>query len=84
MERALFIAICCAGIVLLLRLMIAPIRWVWKLSLNAICAFGILILLNLVGKGIGVSFGLNLWSILATTLLGLPGIGLMLFAKLIL
>ena len=62
---------------LLLRLMVLPIRWFWKLFLNSACGFVCLWLLNSVSAFTGVSFPINSVTAVIAGFLGLPGIGLL-------
>ena len=62
---------------LLLRLMVLPIRWFWKLFLNSGCGFACLWLLNSVSVFTGLYFPVNYVTALIAGFLGLPGIGLL-------
>ena len=62
---------------LLLRLMVLPIRWFWKLLLNSACGFACLWLLNSVSVFTGLTFPINSVTALIAGFLGLPGIGLL-------
>ena len=62
---------------LLLRLMVLPIRWFWKLFLNSACGFLCLWLLNSVSAFTGLTFPINSATALIAGFLGLPGIGLL-------
>lgn len=59
---------------LLLRLMVMPIRWFWKLFLNSGCGFLCLWLLNSVSLFTGFVFPINYVTALVAGFLGLPGI----------
>lgn len=59
---------------LLLRLMVMPIRWFWKLFLNSGCGFLCLWLLNSVSLFTGFVFPINSVTALVAGFLGLPGI----------
>jgi len=62
---------------LLLRLMVLPIRWCWKLILNSACGFVCLWLLNSVSGFTGLYFPINFVTAIIAGFLGLPGIGLL-------
>ena len=62
---------------ILLRLMLAPIHWLWKIFLNSGCGFLCLWLLNTVSPFTGIAFPMNAATVLTAGTLGLPGIGLM-------
>lgn len=59
---------------LLLRLLVLPIRAAWKILLHSACGFLSLWLLNSIAGFTGVSFPLNLVTVIAAGFLGLPGI----------
>ena len=62
---------------ILLRLMLAPIHWMWKIFLNSGCGFICLWLLNTVSGFTGLYFPVNSITAVITGFLGLPGIGLL-------
>lgn len=62
---------------ILLRLMVLPIRWCWKLILNSCCGFACLWLLNSVSGFTGLYFPINYVTAIIAGFLGLPGIGLL-------
>lgn len=62
---------------ILLRLLVLPIRWCWKLILNSACGFACLWLLNSVSGFTGLYFPINYVTAIIAGFLGLPGIGLL-------
>lgn len=62
---------------LLLRFLILPIRWTWKLVINTACGFLCLWLLNSVSGFTGLYFPVNYVTASVTGFLGLPGIFLL-------
>ena len=69
---------------ILLRLMLAPIHWLWKIFLNSGCGFLCLWLLNSVSGFPGLLFPINAVTSLIAGFLGLPGIGLLAIVQMIL
>lgn len=69
---------------ILLRLMLAPIHWMWKIFLNSGCGFICLWLLNTVSGFTGLHFPINAVTALIAGFLGLPGIGLLAIVQMIL
>ena len=69
---------------LLLRLMVLPIRWFWKLFLNSGCGFLCLWLLNSISLFTGFTFPINYVTALIAGFLGLPGILFLALAQAIL
>ena len=66
-----------ALLALVLRVMVMPLRWFWKLFLNGICGFICLWLLNSVSGFTGLYFPINYVTALTAGFLGIPGIGLL-------
>lgn len=62
---------------LLIRLMVLPIRWGWKILLNSACGFLCLWLLNAISGFTGLWFPINAVTVITAGFLGLPGIGLL-------
>ena len=77
MENFLAIAITTLLLAFLLRLMVLPIRWFWKIGINSACGFGCLWLLNSISVFTGIRFPINAVTALIAGFLGLPGIGLL-------
>lgn len=72
------------AILLLLRLLTAPIRLGYKLIINLACGYLLLFLFNLFSGLTGFVLDLNLISAAVLGLLGLPGFVLLLFVRLLL
>lgn len=62
---------------LLLRLLVLPIRWFWKLFVNGGCGFLCLWLLNSISGFTGLYFPINYVTAIIAGFLGLPGIVLL-------
>ena len=63
--------------VFLLRILLMPIRMVFKLLLHSGCGFACLWLLNTVSGFTGVYLPVNAATVLIAGFLGIPGIGLL-------
>ncbi len=61
-------------VILLVKILSAPIRWIFKLALNALLGFVVLFVLNFFGEFIGVSVPITLLSALITGFFGVPGV----------
>ena len=61
----------------LFRLLLLPIKFVFKLLIHSACGFLCLWLLNIVSGFTGIYFPINAVTVLAAGFLGLPGIGLL-------
>lgn len=65
----------------LLKLMLAPIKWFWKLFLNTLCGFLCLWLVNTAAPVTGLVIPINLVTVTVTGVLGLPGICVLALAQ---
>ena len=63
--------------VFLIRLLMMPIKLVFKLMLHSGCGFACLWLLNTTAPFTGIAFPMNAVTVLIAGTLGLPGIGLL-------
>ena len=61
----------------LIRVILLPIRLVWKILINSACGFICLWLLNWISGFTGVYFPINAVTAAIAGFLGLPGIGLL-------
>lgn len=73
--------ICIILLILLFKLLTAPLKWVFKLLLNALAGFVALVLINFVGGFIGLALTINVVSCLVAGFLGLPGVILLILIK---
>ena len=63
--------------VILVRLLLLPLRFLWKLGIHSSCGFLCLWLLNTVSVFTGIAFPMNAATVLIAGFLGLPGMGLL-------
>ena len=63
--------------VILVRLLLLPLRFLFKLGIHSGCGFLCLWLLNTVSAFTGISFPMNAATVLIAGFLGLPGMGLL-------
>ena len=61
-------------VILLIKIISAPIKWFFKMLLNAALGFVVLFILNFFGEFIGISVPINLISCLITGFFGVPGV----------
>lgn len=66
---------------LLIKLLKKPIKWAFKLLLNALIGFAGLFLLNYLGSYVGISLGINWLNAVITGVFGVPGVVLLLLIK---
>ena len=63
--------------VILVRLLLLPLRFLFKLGIHSSCGFLCLWLLNTVSVFTGIAFPMNAATVLIAGFLGLPGMGLL-------
>ena len=63
--------------VILVRLLLLPLRFLFKLGIHSGCGFLCLWLLNTVAPFTGIAFPMNAVTVFTAGVLGLPGIGLL-------
>lgn len=72
------------GVILLIiigRLFISPIKFILKFLLNSVIGVLILFLISFLGKFIGLLININIFNIIVSAILGIPGIILILMLK---
>ena len=74
MENFVSILVPLLLLMLLLKVLVLPIRWFWKLFVNSGCGFLCLWLLNSISAFTGLLFPINAVTALIAGFLGLPGI----------
>lgn len=77
MEETVTLLIPCLLAVSLIRLLMLPMKLIFKLAIHSACGFLCLWLLNSVSLFTGVLFPVNAVTVLTAGILGLPGIGIM-------
>ena len=77
MESILAIVVPVVLAILALKLLLTPMKIIWKLALNSLSGFISLWLLNLVSGITGIVFEINLLTTLIVGFLGIPGIVLL-------
>lgn len=71
------------SIVILVRILAAPIKLVFKLLLNALCGFLLLIVVNIISGFFDFSIEINLINTLIAGCFGIPGALLLVLLKLL-
>lgn len=77
MENVLVLGIPLLLLVILLRVMILPVKLVWKIAINSVCGFLCLWLINSLSALTGLTIPVNPVTAAVAGFLGLPGIGLL-------
>lgn len=81
MEFIGIVVVAVIAIVLVLKLLSAPIRLAGKLLINALVGFAVLFLLNFAEGLTGLSLGINWFNAIIVGFLGAPGVVLLLLIK---
>ena len=66
------------AVIVVLRLLAKPIRFIFKLLINTVLGFVLLWLINFFGAGLGITLELTLLNALVVGFLGIPGVLLLL------
>ena len=74
---------CVFALYVLLKIVMAPIKWIFKLLLNALIGFVLLFLANLIGGFFNFSVPVNLISCLISGVFGIPGVIFLVMLKLL-
>ncbi len=74
---------CVFALYVLLKIVMAPIKWIFKLLLNAVSGFLLLFLANLIGGFFNFSVPVNLISCLISGVFGIPGVIFLVMLKLL-
>ncbi len=69
------------AVILVVWLFRKPLKWIFKLLLNALFGFIALGLLNYFGGNFGISLPINWFNAIVVGVLGLPGVILLLLMK---
>lgn len=77
MEKIVMLLIPALVAVILVRLLLLPLKFVFKIAVHSGCGFLCLWLLNTAAPVTGILFPINAVTVLTAGVLGLPGIGLL-------
>lgn len=84
MERFAALAVPVIMLCLVVRVIMLPIEWFWKLGLNTGCGFVCLWLMNSIAGFTGIYFPINAITALIAGFLGVPGMILLALIQLVL
>ena len=83
--HALNIALIIIGIIILVKILSAPIRWLFKLLINAVVGLVGLFAANLLlSTFFGVALEINVINVLVTGIFGIPGVAVLIALKFLL
>ena len=81
MEKFVTVAVPVLLLLVLIRVILLPMKVVWKLLLNSACGFLCLWLLNWISGFTGIYFPINFVTAAIAGFLGLPGMALLALAQ---
>ena len=77
MEKIVMLLIPAMLAIVLVRLMLIPMKFIFKLGIHSACGFFCLWMLNAISAFTGIYFPMNAVTVLVAGFLGIPGIGVM-------
>ena len=77
MEKLVTLLVPALLAVILVRMILLPMKYIYKISIHSFCGFVCLWLLNTIAPFTGIAFPMNAVTVLIAGTLGLPGIGLL-------
>ena len=83
MSILLMLAAAVLSLVILFKILAAPIRLVFKLLLNAVCGFALLIVVNIISGFFDFSIEINFINVLVAGCFGIPGALLLVLLKIL-
>ena len=83
MSILLMLAAAVLSLVILFKILAAPIRLVFKLLLNALCGFALLIVVNIISGFFDFSVEINFINVLVAGCFGIPGALLLVLLKIL-
>ena len=84
MEKFVTLLIPALVALVLVRLLLMPMKFLFKLLIHSACGFLCLWLLNTIGGFTGLYFPVNAVTVIIAGFLGLPGIGILALAQVLL
>ena len=83
MSILLMLAAAVLAVVILFKILAAPIRLVFKLLLNAVCGFALLIVVNIISGFFDFSIEINFINVRIAGCFGIPGALLLVLLKIL-
>ncbi|MBR2704742.1 MAG: pro-sigmaK processing inhibitor BofA family protein [Clostridia bacterium] len=80
----LFYVFCFIVVITIGKIFVMPIKKIIKLIINSILGIVLINVINIVGSNYGFHLGINWWTVLASGILGIPGVVLVVVLKLFL
>ncbi len=80
-ESIVSLVLVAAAVILLIRLLLKPMKWIFKLLLNTALGFVLLFIVNFVGSWVNISIAMTWLNALIVGVFGLPGAAILILAN---
>ena len=84
LNTVLLLALEVIVVIVLIRVISAPIKLIFKLLINTVIGFAILFLVNLIGQNFGITIEMNLLHAVIVGIFGIPGVIVLILLQFIL
>ncbi|MBO6093293.1 MAG: pro-sigmaK processing inhibitor BofA family protein [Oscillospiraceae bacterium] len=84
LNTIMLLALAVIVVIVLVRVISAPIRLIFKLLINTIIGFAILFLVNLIGQNFGITIEMNVLHAVIVGIFGIPGVIVLILLQLLL
>ena len=84
LNTIMLLALAVLVVIVLVRVISAPIRLIFKLLINTIIGFAILFLVNLIGQNFGITIEMNVLHAVIVGIFGIPGVIVLILLQLLL
>ena len=84
LNTVLLLALAVIVVIVLIRVISAPIRLIFKLLINTVIGFAVLYLVNLIGQNFGITIEMNLLHAVIVGIFGIPGVIVLILLQFIL
>ena len=84
LNTVLLLALAVIVVIVLIRVISAPIRLIFKLLINTVIGFAVLYLVNLVGQNFGITIEMNVLHAVIVGIFGIPGVIVLILLQFIL
>ena len=84
LNTVLLLALAVIVVIVLIRVISAPIKLIFKLLINTVIGFAVLYLVNLIGQNFGITIEMNLLHAVIVGIFGIPGVIVLILLQFIL
>ena len=84
LNTVLLLALAVIVVIVLIRVISAPLRLIFKLLINTVIGFAVLYLVNLIGQNFGITIEMNVLHAVIVGIFGIPGVIVLILLQFIL